>query len=117
VRSTAGAALLQFLLDYPLSPSRLQGHMLFLLTNTAYQHEEGRLQALEMLQQVGHDCVHLNFSQVQQKFLPAVTVVANSSTPAYMHLVPPTAAQNSNHPELMFSLRSPVSRFCPHRCS
>lgn len=53
VRSTAAAALLQFLLDYPLSPSRLQGHMLFLLTNTSYKHEEGRLQALEMLQQVG----------------------------------------------------------------
>jgi len=39
-------------LDYPLSPSRLQAHLLFLLTNTAYEHEEGRLQALEMLQQV-----------------------------------------------------------------
>lgn len=56
VRSTAAAALLQFLLDYPLSPSRLQGHMLFLLTNTAYEHEEGRLQALEMLQQVRAFC-------------------------------------------------------------
>lgn len=52
VRSTAAAALLQFLLDYPLSPSRLQSHMLFLLSNTSYEHEEGRLQALEMLQQV-----------------------------------------------------------------
>jgi hypothetical protein len=52
VRATAAAALLQFLLDYPLSPSRLQGHMVFLLTNTSYEHEEGRLQALEMLQQV-----------------------------------------------------------------
>lgn len=54
VRATAAAALLQFLLDYPLSPSRLQGHMVFLLTNTSYEHEEGRLQALEMLQQVGY---------------------------------------------------------------
>jgi hypothetical protein len=89
VRSTAAAALLQFLLDYPLSPSRLQGHMLFLLTNTAYQHEEGRLQALEMLQQVGHVCICL-ISQVKQTLLPAVTVVANLSTTAYMPLVPPT---------------------------
>jgi hypothetical protein len=31
---------------------RLQGHVAFLLTNTAYEHETGRLQALEMLQQV-----------------------------------------------------------------
>lgn len=52
MRATASAALLQFLLDYPLSPSRLQGHMVFLLTNTGYKHEEGRLQALDMLQQV-----------------------------------------------------------------
>jgi hypothetical protein len=51
-RATAAASLLQFLLDYPLSPSRLQGHVAFLLTNTAYEHETGRLQALEMLQQV-----------------------------------------------------------------
>lgn len=52
MRATAASALLQFLLDYPLSPGRLQGHLLFLLTNTGYEHEEGRLQALEMLQQV-----------------------------------------------------------------
>jgi hypothetical protein len=44
------------LLDYPLSPSRLQGHVAFLLTNTAYEHETGRLQALEMLQQVRGLC-------------------------------------------------------------
>jgi hypothetical protein len=58
VRATASAALLQFLLDYPLSPSRLQGHMVFLLTNTGYKHEEGRLQALDMLQQVRSQVMH-----------------------------------------------------------
>jgi U3 small nucleolar RNA-associated protein 20 len=51
-RATAAAALLQFLLDYPLSPNRLQNHVAFLLTNTSYEYETGRLQALEMLQQV-----------------------------------------------------------------
>lgn len=57
-RATAAAALLQFLLDYPLSPARLQGHVAFLLTNTAYEHETGRLQALELLQQVSRRHTH-----------------------------------------------------------
>lgn len=52
MRAAAAAALLQFLLDYPLGSGRLRGHVQFLLSNTAYEHESGRLQALEMLQQV-----------------------------------------------------------------
>jgi hypothetical protein len=56
VRTTAAAVLLQFLLDYPLSRARLQRHLLFLLANCSYEHEEGRLQALEMLQQVRVAC-------------------------------------------------------------
>ncbi len=57
VRSSASAALLAFLLDYPLSPRRLSSHMAFLLTNTGYEYEQGRLQALDMLQQVPPVCV------------------------------------------------------------
>jgi U3 small nucleolar RNA-associated protein 20 len=53
MRAAAAAALLQFLLDYPLGSGRLRGHIQFLLANTGYEHESGRLQALEMLQQVG----------------------------------------------------------------
>jgi hypothetical protein len=53
MRAAAAAALLQFLLDYPLGSGRLRGHVQFLLANAGYEHEEGRLQALEMLQQVG----------------------------------------------------------------
>lgn len=52
MRAAAAAALLQFLLDYPLGSGRLRGHVRFLLANTSYEHEAGRLQALEMLQQV-----------------------------------------------------------------
>lgn len=53
VRQLCAGTLLQFLLDYPTGPKRLQQHLQFLLTNLAYEHETGRQQALEMTQQVG----------------------------------------------------------------
>jgi hypothetical protein len=51
VRTLCAAALLSFLLDYPLGPARLDAHLRFVLTNLGYEHETGRLQALEMAQQ------------------------------------------------------------------
>lgn len=51
VRALCASTLLQFLLDYPLGAQRLQGHLQFLLANTAYEHETGRLAALGLLQQ------------------------------------------------------------------
>lgn len=51
-RSACASVLLSFLLDYPLGPVRLQQHLTFILTNTGYEHTDGRLQALEMVQQV-----------------------------------------------------------------
>lgn len=51
MRAAAAAAMLQFLLDYPLGSGRLRGHVQFLLSNAVYEHESGRLQALELLQQ------------------------------------------------------------------
>jgi U3 small nucleolar RNA-associated protein 20 len=52
VRQLAAASLLQFLLEYPLGTTRLQQHVQFLLTNVGYDHEQGRLAALEMLDAV-----------------------------------------------------------------
>lgn len=42
-------SFLIFLLDYPLGPRRLAGHVQFLLTNLSYEHESGRLAAMDML--------------------------------------------------------------------
>eukprot|EP00775_Hariotina_reticulata_P008462 gene8462-8646_t len=81
-RATAAAALLQFLLDYPLSPNRLQNHVAFLLTNTSYEYETGRLQALEMLQQVFlkfPQDVTVNLSVTA--YLPLVMRLANETSP------------------------------------
>ena len=49
VRQVCSQALLMFLLDYPLSPKRLKQHLKFILENLAYEHETGRLTAIEML--------------------------------------------------------------------
>jgi U3 small nucleolar RNA-associated protein 20 len=49
VRQLAAAALLQFLLDYPLGEKRLRGHLHFLLANLGYEHEAGRLAAVGMV--------------------------------------------------------------------
>ncbi len=52
VRSCCGAALLAFLLDFPLGPARLKQHVGFLLANLEYEYESGRLAVLDMLAQV-----------------------------------------------------------------
>ncbi|KAK9845304.1 hypothetical protein WJX81_002986 [Elliptochloris bilobata] len=50
VRQACGAALLAFLLDYPLGAARLRHHRDFLIANLAYEHDDGRLAVLDMLQ-------------------------------------------------------------------
>jgi len=50
VRQACGAALLAFLLDYPLGGARLARHRGFLLANLGYEHAAGRLAVLDMLQ-------------------------------------------------------------------
>ena len=50
VRQACGAALLAFLLDYPLGGARLRHHRDFLVANLAYEHDAGRLAVLDMLQ-------------------------------------------------------------------
>lgn len=52
VRQLSAASLLQFLLDYPLGTQRLQQHVQFLLINVSYDHEQGRVAALDMLDAV-----------------------------------------------------------------
>ena len=53
MRQLCAASLLQFLLDFPVGPRRLQQHLQFLLANLSYEHEEGRLEVTAFLQQVG----------------------------------------------------------------
>ena len=50
MRQACGAALLAFLLDYPLGAARLRHHRDFLIANLAYEHDAGRLAVLDMLQ-------------------------------------------------------------------
>ena len=45
MRSTCAAALLQFLLDWPLQDHRLTQHLEFVLGNLSFELEDGRLQA------------------------------------------------------------------------
>lgn len=49
IRQLSASVLLQFLLDYPLGKKRLDQHLQFLLTNTSYEHESGRVAVLDML--------------------------------------------------------------------
>lgn len=44
LRGTCAAALLQFLLDWPLQERRLQQHLQFLVSNLSFELEDGRLQ-------------------------------------------------------------------------
>ena len=50
MRQACSAALLAFLLDYPLGAARLRHHRDFLVANLAYEHDAGRLAVLDMLQ-------------------------------------------------------------------
>ncbi|XP_047333762.1 small subunit processome component 20 homolog [Impatiens glandulifera] len=49
IRKKCSQILLQFLLDYHLSETRLQQHLDFLLSNLRYEHSEGREAVLELL--------------------------------------------------------------------
>lgn len=44
LRGTCAAALLQFLLDWPLQEHRLAQHLQFLVANISFELEDGRLQ-------------------------------------------------------------------------
>lgn len=45
LRAACAAALLQFLLDWPLQDHRLTQHLEFVLGNLSFELEDGRLQA------------------------------------------------------------------------
>ena len=49
VRQLCSSTLLQFLLDYPVGEKRFQQHMHKLIANLSYEHEAGRLAAIDML--------------------------------------------------------------------
>ena len=50
VRQLCSSTLLQFLLDYPVGDKRFRQHVHFLVANLAYEHETGRLAAVDLLQ-------------------------------------------------------------------
>ena len=50
VRAVCASALLQFLLDYPMSSARRRRHLTFLAANLAFEHDTGRAAALAFLQ-------------------------------------------------------------------
>ena len=52
IRELCRFVLLQFLLDYPLGPRRLEKHMLFLVKNLDYTFETGRESMIEMLNSI-----------------------------------------------------------------
>ncbi|KAK9840687.1 hypothetical protein WJX84_003409, partial [Apatococcus fuscideae] len=82
VRQACASALMQFLLDYPLGPKRLAHHLHHLLANLAYEHEEGRLAALDMLQTIivkFPEPVLAEWTEVF--FLPLVTRLVNDGAP------------------------------------
>ncbi|KAK9863125.1 hypothetical protein WJX84_001609, partial [Apatococcus fuscideae] len=83
VRQACASAMMQFLLDYPLGPKRLSHHLHHLLANLAYEHEEGRLAALEMLQTIIFkfpEPVLAEWTEVF--FLPLVTRLVNDGAPS-----------------------------------
>ncbi|KAL6760906.1 armadillo-type protein [Haematococcus lacustris] len=88
VRAVCASSLLQFLLDYPLGPARLGQHLAFLATNLAYEHEPGREQVLEMLQQVvAKFPADVVASQAELFLLPLVTRLVNDPSPRCRTLV------------------------------
>ncbi|GFH23333.1 uncharacterized protein HaLaN_20932, partial [Haematococcus lacustris] len=88
VRAVCASCLLQFLLDYPLGPARLGQHLAFLATNLAYEHEPGREQVLEMLQQVvAKFPADVVASQAELFLLPLVTRLVNDPSPRCRTLV------------------------------
>ena len=48
VRQMCSSTLLQFLLDYPVGEKRLKHHIHKLIANLGYEHEAGRLAAIDL---------------------------------------------------------------------
>jgi len=81
VRQLASTSFLQFLLDYPLGADRLKKHLQFLLTNLSYEHESGRLAALDMLGAVIEKFPgELLTDWAETLFLPLVTRLVNDQS-------------------------------------
>ena len=49
IRGICSSVFIQFLLDYPLSPERVEQHINFLIKNLGCKKSEGRLQLLDVL--------------------------------------------------------------------
>jgi U3 small nucleolar RNA-associated protein 20 len=111
MRAAAAAALLQFLLDYPLGSGRLRGHVQFLLSNTAYEHESGRLQALEMLQQILVKFPpEVTAKLADVVYLPLVARLANETAPKARAQV--CAAAKLLHQQLDTQANDTLAGYC-----
>jgi hypothetical protein len=49
IRGLCSSIFIQFLLDYPLAPERVEQHINFIIKNLACKRVDGRLQLLEVL--------------------------------------------------------------------
>ncbi|KAL3687831.1 hypothetical protein R1sor_014140 [Riccia sorocarpa] len=81
VRQLCSQILLQFLLDYPLGPKRLQQHLDYFITNIGYVEASGREASLEMLHTV---IVKFPDTVVEEQgdsmFFPLVTRLVNDES-------------------------------------
>ena len=111
IRQLAASSLLVFLLDYPLSPQRLQSHVQFLLTNTSYEHESGRESALHML-----STILLKFPEevinnwAEMLFLPLVVRLVNDPSSKCRELCSQCIAQLLSR--LLLDRRDLVWKYC-----
>ncbi|KAJ7564585.1 hypothetical protein O6H91_02G024400 [Diphasiastrum complanatum] len=78
IRQQCSQILLQFLLDYPLGPKRLQQHLDFFISNLGYEHATGREAVLEMIHTVIVKFPETFLEeQVESLFFPMVTRLVN----------------------------------------
>lgn len=78
VQRRGGAILVMFLLDYPLTPQRLQQHLGFFLNNLNYAHAEGRMGMLELLHVLMYKLpLPVLVDKAQLMFLPLVLALMN----------------------------------------
>ena len=81
VRQLCSSTLLQFLLDYPVGEKRFQQHMHRLIANLSYEHEAGRLAAIDMLSVLISKLPReLLVTYAPVMFLPLVTRLVNDTS-------------------------------------
>ena len=81
IRQLCSSTLLQFLLDYPVGQKRFQQHMHKVIANLSYEHEAGRLAAIDMLSVlISKLPKELLATYAPVLFLPLVTRLVNDTS-------------------------------------